>query len=415
MHSEFRTNPGRADQAMNVADALCVLPSLRVGQDSDGRIVLTRKFIDGAAAYARLWPGPVVVCAARRMEEDSNLDLMSVDAGDLPFAFLWREDSPAALAEQIRGARLVLASLIERHTGLADLCGEFGPPLVYVAEHNLETRRQMIRSETANPLLRWRRELWSARVERRLEQSVRLAAGVQCNGTPAYEAYRTISPRALLYFDTRVRRDMLAVPEVVRQRTGELLDGGPLRLAFSGRLIRLKGADHLLPVAAHLKRMHVPFTLDICGGGALEGKLRAQIRRLGLSGQVTMRGVMDFHRELIPFIARRVDLFVCCHRQGDPSCTYLETMSCGTPIAGYDNGAFRGLVKTSSVGWLSLPDHPEQLARCVAQLNNDRAQLAHASTAALQFARRHTFEDTMRRRVDHMLACCDRGRLRAAS
>ena len=166
MHREFRTNPGRADQAMNAVDALCVLPSLRVGQDSNGRIILTRKFIDGAAAYARLWPGPVVVCAARWMEEGSNLDQVAVDAGDLPFAFRWREDSPAAFAEQIRGARLVLASLIERHTGLADLCGEFGPPLVYVAEHNLETRRQMIRSETANPFLRWRRasnDGWSSR------------------------------------------------------------------------------------------------------------------------------------------------------------------------------------------------------------------------------------------------------------
>jgi colanic acid/amylovoran biosynthesis glycosyltransferase len=415
MHREFRTNPGQADQAMNGGDALCVLPSLRAGQDSDGRIVLTRKFIDGAAAYARLWPGPVVVCAARRMEEDSNLDLISVDAGDLPFVFQWREDSPLALAEQVRGARLVLASLIELHTGLAPLCRRLGLPLVYVAEHDLQTRRQMIRSETANPLLRWRRELWSARVERRLEQSVRLAAGVQCNGMPAYEAYRTISPRALLYFDTRVRRDMLAPPELVQQRTSELLNGGPLRLAFSGRLIRLKGADHLLPVAAHLKRMHVPFTLDICGGGALEGRLRAQIRRFGLSEQVTLRGVMDFHRELMPFITRRVDLFVCCHRQGDPSCTYLETMSCGTPIAGYDNGAFRGLVRTSSVGWLSPLDQPERLARRIARLNNDRAQLAHAATAALQFAQRHTFEDAMRRRVEHMLACCDQGRLRAAS
>ena len=400
---------------MKAGEALYVLPSLRAAAEPDGRIVLTRKFLDGAAAYAERWPGPVVVCMRRQTGADTNLDQVSVRPGDLPFAFQWLEDDARAVAEQIAPARLVLASLVDHHARMAIICARCAVPLVYVSEYSLQTRRQIIRAETSNPLLRWRREWWTMRIERQFEQSVRLAAGVQCNGTPVYEAYRRINPRALLYFDSRVRRDMLTTPDVLRQRTQELLDGGPLRLAFSGRLIRMKGADHLLPVAAELKRLRVPFRMDICGAGELEDKLSRQIARLRLAEQVIMRGVLDFREELMPFMARNVDLFVCCHRQGDPSCTYLETMSCGTPIAGYDNGAARGIVQQSSVGWLTALDRPKQLACRIARLHDDRAQLVHAAHAALEFARRHAFEDTMQRRVDHLLACCDEHKMSAAS
>ncbi|MDY7107617.1 MAG: glycosyltransferase [Planctomycetota bacterium] len=400
---------------MRAGEALYVLPSLRAGAGDEGGIVLTRKFIEGAAAYAERWPGPVVVCMRRRTGADTNLDHVEVDPADLPFGFQWLEDDAAGVARQIGGARLVLASLIDHHVRMATICARCAVPLVYVSEYCLQTRRQIIRAETANPLLRWRRQWWTMRIERQFEQALRLAAGVQCNGTPVHDAYQNVNPSALLYFDSRVRRDMLATPEVLEQRTRELLDGRPLRLAFSGRLIRMKGADHLLPVAAGLKRLGVPFTMDICGGGPLLDTLKLRILRLGLADRVRLRGVLDFRRELMPFITRHVDLFVCCHRQGDPSCTYLETMACGTPIAGYDNGAARGIVKHSTVGWLSALDRPRELAQRIARLDDDRSHLADAAETALAFARRHTFEETMQRRVDHMIECSDRQKLSAAS
>ena len=32
--------------------------------------------------------------------------------------------------------------------------------------------------------------------------------------------------------------------------------------------------------------------------------------------------------------SRKFDAFVCCHVQNDPSCTYIESMGAGLPIAG---------------------------------------------------------------------------------
>jgi glycosyltransferase involved in cell wall biosynthesis len=299
----------------------------------------------------------------------------------------------------------VLASLVDKHVHLPKVCRSAGAALVYVSEYSLRTRCQIIRAETANPILRWRREKWTTRLETRCRRAVAAADGVQCNGTPTFVAYRPVNRNPLLYFDTRVRLGEMASAQTLALRRAELLNGGPLRLAFSGRLVPMKGVDHLPLVAAQLKRLGVAFTMDICGGGTLEPGLRAAIQGLGLATCVNLRGVLDFQTELVPLISRRADLFVCCHPQGDPSCTYLETMACGTPIAGYANEAMDGLLRLSGAGWATPMNDPKALAERIAALDRRRSELVQASASARSFASRHSFEHAMRRRVDHLLEC----------
>jgi glycosyltransferase involved in cell wall biosynthesis len=231
---------------------------------------------------------------------------------------------------------------------------------------------------------------------------------VQCNGTPTFNVYRSTNPRPLLYFDSRVRRDMLACPKQLEHRTAELMAGGPLRLVFSGRLVPMKGADHLPLVASELDRLGVPFVMDICGAGPQADRIAAKVRRLNLTERVRLHGVLEFESQLLPYVSRNADLFVCCHRQGDPSCTYLETMACGVPIIGYDNEALRGIVETSGVGWITPMDRCKQLAQKIAQLDGDRASLADAAIAAVAFAFRYTLEPTMDARVGHLEQCSQR-------
>jgi glycosyltransferase involved in cell wall biosynthesis len=155
-------------------------------------------------------------------------------------------------------------------------------------------------------------------------------------------------------------------------------------------------------VAAHLKRLGVPFTMTICGDGEYLPRLRADISRKGVADRVTLKGVLDFKTELVPFVTNETDLFVCCHRQGDPSCTYLETMACGVPIAGYGNEAWGGLARIGGTGWVASVGDPIELAERIAALQRDRAALEQASRRALAFAREHSFEKTFRRRIEHL-------------
>ena len=395
---------------MNATDQLLLLPALTANEAAGGRFALTRKFIDGVNEYARRWPGRVSVAIRSSTEPTSNLDQIEVHPLDLPFELRWLPSARNELNQPLLSASIAMISLVDDNLELAAAAHTQGVPVVWVTEYSVKTRRQIIWTETSNPILRWRREWYNRQMEAKFERAVAVAAGVQCNGTPTFEAYQPRNPRSLLYFDTRVRAAQLASSEVVAARTARMMQGGPLRLAFSGRFIPMKGADHLPLLAAELRRLSVPFTFDVCGGGSLESAMKREVERLGLMGQFRFRGVLDFQTQLMPFIASEVDLFICPHRQGDPSCTYLETMSCGTPIAGYDNEAFTGLVRTSGVGWKSPLDQPTNLAATIAQLNQDRRSLTEAAAQSLAFAAQHTFEHTMQSRVDHMWSCLESSR-----
>jgi glycosyltransferase involved in cell wall biosynthesis len=182
-----------------------------------------------------------------------------------------------------------------------------------------------------------------------------------------------------------------------------------LRLLFSGRLVAMKGGDHLIRVASELQRLGTAFEMTICGGGCQEPQMKAEVARLGLGDRVKFAGVLDFKTDLTPMVKRRADLFVCCHRSGDPSCTYLETMACGVPIVGYENEAFKGLVRESGAGWATEMDRPVRLASKIAELAANRRAIVDASRQALAFARLWTFEETFKARIEHLKSCAVAG------
>ncbi|MCL2640062.1 MAG: glycosyltransferase, partial [Phycisphaerales bacterium] len=324
------------------------------------------------------------------MGQAGNMDEVEV-VGDLPFELKVAKYDGAEMRGATEGSAVVLAALHYRQLAICELCETMRIPVVYVTEYSLRTQMQMLAVERVNPIVRLRRAIWLVNTERRARCVVRRAAGIQCNGTPTYEAYRGIAKEALLYFDTRVRKAEAAM----ERRTN-----GILRLAYSGRLMAMKGADHLLPMAKELKRRGVKFELAICGGGEMETAMRKEVMALGLAKEVVFKGVMDFERVLVPFVREEVDVFVCCHRQGDPSCTYLETMACGVPIAGYANEAFRGVVRHSGAGWMTPMNRPAKLAERIATLSSE--EIVEHGQRALAFAREHTFEKTFARRVEQL-------------
>ncbi len=375
----------------------------------DSTFVLTKKFLEGVMEYVKSWPGTVSVWVQRDHRPNNNLDHVEIHPNELPFSLHWLEGTGIArFYPGLDEADVVLAALVPKHVDLAELCVQRNIPLIYITEYSVMTRRQIVRAETRNPFLRWRREYWALGTEKRYRQSVSLAAGIQCNGLPTFSAYSELNQHSLLFFDTRVRISQLVELERLDKRLLSMRSGEPLRLGFSGRLIAMKGADHLPLVARELQRLGVPFTMDICGGGELEPTIQKEIRRFGLEDHVRMQGILDFENELLPFVSDGIDLFVCCHRQGDPSCTYLETYSCGVPIVGYANEAFSGLAVKSDVGgagWTTPMDNPTSLARKIAHLNTNLEKIEIASRQALAFAALHTFENTMVKRVQHMLEC----------
>jgi colanic acid/amylovoran biosynthesis glycosyltransferase len=267
---------------------------------------------------------------------------------------------------------------------------------------------QIIDATALNPLRRLRRKMWESGEEKRRRKALMLASGLQANGTPTYDDYQSIQPAALLFFDTRVAETMVASEDQVRSKFSPESARRPLRLLFSGRFSAIKGVMDLIEVARELQRLQVEFQFTLCGDGDLRGPLEDAIRSHSLSDCVTLAGVLDFTTELVPLVKSSIDLFVCCHPQGDPSCTYLETMACGVPIAGYGNDAFAGVVRHSGAGWITPMLQPQKLAAEIQRLSRQRDELLAISLKALRFAQQHTFEKTFERRVEHLRAVSEK-------
>jgi len=387
------------------ARELLLLPSLRAQSLPNGRFVMTRKYWTGAARYEAEWPGPVTSLVETTSDGTHDMDRIEFGRDDPGRPFELRPTDANALAKRLKNAAAVLAHLSRREAFLASLCHRLGVPLIYNSEYSLRTEQQILAAEVPNRLLRWRRQLWAARTERIRLAALRLAAGVQCSGTPTYEIYRHHNPRPMLFFDNRVPQADVISPDALEQRLATLQPQQPLRLVFGGRLVPMKGVRDLPLLADALRTRRIACEFSVYGSGPLAEELTATAARLQLGPHFRLGGALDFATGWIPLLQQQTDLFVCCHPQGDPSSTYPEVMSCGVPIAGYDNEAFAGIARASDSGFPTPLGQIHALADCIANLDRNRVAIATAARKARAFALLHAFEPTYSRRVAHLREC----------
>ncbi|RXK85021.1 glycosyltransferase family 1 protein [Chlorobaculum sp. 24CR] len=383
--------------------ALTIIPSVPVWKKGEA-LCFDRKFYDGIVLYTQLWPGPVSCVMASSDSPLESFGVVEATPASMPFNCIVLKKNEIAGKEHIRSATIVMASadaFDQLH--IAALCRQMGVKCVYVIEYIPETRYQIVALDTHNPAVRLRQNLYLWLNERKRVKAFELCDGLQCNGAPAFSEYREI-PNRLLYFDTRVSKEQIIGDDELETRLAALKNKQPLRLAFSGRLIAMKGADHLVQLAVKLKKLNLRFLLSIYGTGDREEEMKRFIERNDLGGEVVMRGAVDFHRQLLPELKEKVDLFVALHRQSDPSCTYLETLSCGVPIVGYRNRAFGGILDLADVGWGVKPDDLDAVAWMILRLDLGRGEIAGKSRNAAGFGRKHDFETTYKNRISHLLS-----------
>jgi len=380
---------------------LVILSPLRGLRLPNGNILLTEKFIDGMKLYRELWKGPVLHLCEPADAPSHNLDNMEIPPNSSEFDTVCAPFTNDFFRSRLPRNSLVVTSVGQKFNSVSRICKALGLPCIYIAEYTLKTRHQQISETRADPIRKLWRKLRETQQEHSQRSAIALASGIQCNGLPTFLAYKELTSKPHLFFDTRVTSDMLATPDQVSKRFQNRI-GKKLRLTFSGRLTLIKGVDDLILVARHLRSLLDDwFELSICGDGDYAEQLRRDIAASGLADLVILRGNMDFKTELVPFLREQTDIFVCCHRQGDPSCTYLETMSCGVPIVGYDNEAWSTLSDYSRTGIRVKMRDTRSMAERIAKLASSEYAIESSSLEALKFATDHTFERTFRRRVEH--------------
>jgi len=383
---------------------LTVISSIGVCVFDNNEIILTKKFTEAMAAYAHKWNGPVRIIQQQNKQTSDDMDNQRIARDQLSFEIIVVDFQSDNMEKYLKGSALVLVAVGYQLNNISKICNTLSIPCIYVSEFTLRARLQSLYQNTKNPFRLFYSTCWNINQERKQRKAITLAQGLCANGVPTYHAYKHLTPHPFLYFDNRILEEDFISPEQLKTRLSSLNEKHPIRLAFSGRLIKMKGVDHLVPLCCEMDKLSLAYSMTIFGSGKLQQHIKNQIEQAHIGDRVHMTGAIDFRNELLPTLQNEVDLFVCCHVQGDPSHTYLEILSCGLPIVGYNNEAFEGILRYSDMdlGRSAPMGSKKALAKQIQLLDQNRILLANMSENARSFATEHCFNKSFDRRIQHM-------------
>jgi glycosyltransferase involved in cell wall biosynthesis len=164
-------------------------------------------------------------------------------------------------------------------------------------------------------------------------------------------------------------------------------------VATVANLRREKAHEVLLAAAARLAPRHADLTFLIIGDGPRDAELRALAASLGVAGRVEFLG----HREDVPALLARADLFVLPSRSEAFPNGAIEAMAAGLPVIASRVGGLIDLIDEGRTGLLVEPDNPAALADAIASLVESPARAAALGAAARdEVTRRYSFDRMVR-------------------
>ncbi len=141
--------------------------------------------------------------------------------------------------------------------------------------------------------------------------------------------------------------------------------GAPMEVGTVGRLVPIKGQQHLIEAAAILRDRGILVHVTIYGDGPLEAELRAQIDARDLGDQVRLAGPTDRVADALAGL----DVFVLPSLSEAMPMTLLEAAAAALPLVVTDSGGGPTLLRAGAGGALVPPGDARALADALAHLD----------------------------------------------
>ena len=371
-----------------------------VARVDGGRLRVDRKFHLGMSAYVKALGVPLVSVHPLAARDEAIMDAIVIDVAELGYGVATvAADAHGRISvadsEHLDGLIAASALVYGGGFGSEALARHHGVPYIQVLEYDLGTKITVTISQVRNPLRKAVRALRTLHAHVRGLRDKRLANALHCNGYPVFDEAARVNAHRLLYLDSRMTAALVISETTLRERLARR-GQRPLRLLYSGRYEALKGADDAVRVALLALVQGLNVEMHCYGQGSLAEPMRALAAQS--LGRVQVHDAVPYP-ELVE-ISSGFDVFVCCHRQGDPSCTYLEAFGAGLPVVGYANAMWRRLQQESGVGNSSPMGDIGAVVRSLKTLAADPPVLATHSMRARAFALEHTFEREFALRTD---------------
>jgi glycosyltransferase involved in cell wall biosynthesis len=150
---------------------------------------------------------------------------------------------------------------------------------------------------------------------------------------------------------------------VVRTVRSELLGDGKLLVGSVGRLVDLKGFEHLVRAARQVIDRRPEVRFAIAGDGPLRRQLQDLIAALNLTGYFRLYG---FRADVANFLSA-LDIFACSSILEGGPLTVMEAMLMGKPVVSTEVGVVPEVVLPGISGILVTPSQPAALATAILQ------------------------------------------------
>ncbi len=203
-----------------------------------------------------------------------------------------------------------------------------------------------------------------------------------CKGADAVVAVSEAVAERVIDGKARVIYAGVSVPE----------DGPPnprtdskLILGTAGRLVKLKGIDHLLKATARLKDEFPALEVQIAGTGPELEELQAEAARLGLEGRVRFLGWIE---DLSPLL-RSWDVFVMPSLDEGFPIAALNAMAAGLPVVATKAGGIPELIQTGTSGLLVEQRDLDALVTALGELLRNSELRSRLGKAGFERVRHH--------------------------
>ncbi|MFB5269739.1 glycosyltransferase family 4 protein [Paenibacillus enshidis] len=162
-------------------------------------------------------------------------------------------------------------------------------------------------------------------------------------------------------------------------------------IIYSGRLVELKGVQHLIEALHWLKKRRNDWVCWIVGEGDKMTELRFQAKYLKLTTDIVFMGKQDD----IPGLLKQADVYVIPSIIENQPLSLIEAQLAGKAIIASDVGGLPEMVEHNVTGLLVPPKNPLELYKMLERLLGDDPLRERLGSQAKQWAMTHWSLDKM--------------------
>jgi glycosyltransferase involved in cell wall biosynthesis len=219
------------------------------------------------------------------------------------------------------------------------------------------------------------------------------------HGRDCYSYYSAWSKSNYLIHDVHTQPADAISQAALDDKITSVLSLPEIRIGYAGRMSSMKAPVDWLKAIAHARSLGARISATWYGDGELRGQMEAGIKALNLSGIVNLPGFVS-SRETMLARLRDSHLLVFTHITPESPRCLLESLICGTPLAGYDSDFARDLTDERG-GGSYVPRHDwRALGELIASLASNRKVLAKMIGQAARNGSRFNDRDVFRERSE---------------